>query len=177
MTASIRSFLAVDIPAPSVRAIKAIVQPLEGQLGQTVRWIADQNLHLTLHFLGYLAPKDLNGLLEQLRQVNSSNPFYIQVHQFAPFPPSKQTLIVAKISPSTELSILYNETLKIIRSRLPIAPSHPFYPHISIARSKQKLLFCPLRAKLKIKIDTMTLYQSKLLTTGAQYHPIERYSL
>ena len=52
MTGSIRTFIAIDIPADAKDALAALTQALESRGLTGIRWVNPKGIHLTLKFLG-----------------------------------------------------------------------------------------------------------------------------
>ncbi|MBI4797626.1 MAG: RNA 2',3'-cyclic phosphodiesterase [Desulfarculus sp.] len=62
-----RLFVALELP-PEVRQAAALVTAQLKKSGADVKWVASQNLHLTLKFLGEVPPEGLAGLKNALAQ-------------------------------------------------------------------------------------------------------------
>ena len=64
-----RTFIALDI-LPSAKT-KAAYETIRQKLGhEKINWIPDDNLHITINFLGDTREEILPGLLENIRQHN-----------------------------------------------------------------------------------------------------------
>ena len=64
----LRSFIAVEIPAETQSAIAHSTASLKKALPKPlIRWVAPQNVHLTLKFLGDVSPANLERLAETLK--------------------------------------------------------------------------------------------------------------
>ena len=75
MTELIRTFIAVELPE-NIRS--AILQPRNRlQAGLSgIRWVAPENLHLTLHFLGDIGPEDVARVSAALSAAVSGMPVF-----------------------------------------------------------------------------------------------------
>ena len=61
----IRSFFAIDIPDEIRGAIGKVSYQLKASLpGIPLRWVAPQNIHLTLRFLGEISQDQINCLVQ-----------------------------------------------------------------------------------------------------------------
>ncbi len=62
----IRTFIAVDLPE-EIRKVANDLRPTVGANPSAVKWVVEENIHLTLRFIGPTAPGEvekINGLLE-----------------------------------------------------------------------------------------------------------------
>ena len=84
---SLRAFIAIEIPAGIKKALALQTASLQAEAGRAVRWVATENIHLTLKFLGELSPTNV-GLLSQAIQFecNQQAPFEISVSGLGSFP-------------------------------------------------------------------------------------------
>lgn len=65
---AIRAFIAVPLPDEIRRRLGTIIEQLQQKTPPVVRWVAPENMHLTLKFLGSISP----GNLDHLKQVLAS---------------------------------------------------------------------------------------------------------
>ena len=183
----LRSFIAVEIPAEIQRTIlrhtaslqKTLVKPL-------VRWVEAQNLHLTLKFLGDVAPEaleQLNGALK-VELINQGS-FSMSVAGLGMFPnPQRPRIIWIGLEAPSALATLQH-SVDTVAARMGYIPEeHPFSPHLTIGRVGQSVSQAD-RMKISAIIKTMTvgnlglvhveavcIFKSDLRPGGSVYTPL-----
>ena len=48
----IRSFVAIPVPLDGIQALEEAVRQFDSEIGQDVRWVRPEGIHLTLKFMG-----------------------------------------------------------------------------------------------------------------------------
>ena len=87
-----RTFIAIDLPAPVRRIVVDRQRTLERHLhaddvGDVIRWTGVQNLHLTLRFLGETDDSQCRALDEILQSsLTDLQPFSLSIGHFGCFP-------------------------------------------------------------------------------------------
>jgi 2'-5' RNA ligase len=71
---SLRVFLAIGIPLEIKKTIAAEIASLKKNAGQAVRWVASENIHLTLKFLGEISPANMELLSQSFKAECSQHP-------------------------------------------------------------------------------------------------------
>ena len=183
----LRTFIAVDIPAPLHQAIQQKTESLRKILGAPlVRWVATENIHLTLKFLGDVSPASVDLLTQMLRTEADLIPaFNIQLNGLGSFPsPRRPRVLFIGIQAPAELEAL-QRGLESACARLGYTSDtnseRSFHPHLTIGRvqrdvsgsDQQKIR----RALEEIKIDSLGtarvdlvhLYKSDLKSSGSVY--------
>ncbi|PJC00627.1 RNA 2',3'-cyclic phosphodiesterase, partial [bacterium (Candidatus Moisslbacteria) CG_4_9_14_0_8_um_filter_36_20] len=75
----IRSFIAVNLPEEIKEEIKKIIDIL-GQSGNGVKWVEPRNLHLTLHFLGWLEEEKIEDVKKILSEATKGlDPCFMKI--------------------------------------------------------------------------------------------------
>ena len=83
----LRAFIAVEIPLEIKKAIAAEIANLHKGAGHGVRWVAVENIHLTLKFLGEISLASVELLSQTLQaECNQHTPFDITVGGLGCFP-------------------------------------------------------------------------------------------
>ena len=86
----IRTFVAVDIDAAVRRRAKSLIQTLASST-TAVRWVAPENLHLTLKFLGDVEDREVYGVCQAVGEaVAELRPFHSFCQGVGAFP-NRQT--------------------------------------------------------------------------------------
>ncbi len=82
---TLRTFIAIDLPTPVLRAFATIQAQLQSylraqKLDAALRWSPNKNLHLTLRFLGDTTPNQREQVTARLQQVmTQATPFRLHV--------------------------------------------------------------------------------------------------
>ena len=184
MTGLLRTFIAVDIPTHLQQLIQQKTEPLRKALGTSiVRWVAVENLHLTLKFLGDVSPASLDMLTQMLRAEADLVPaFDMQISGLGAFPGLKRPRVLfIGIQAPAALEAL-NRGIEAACTRLGYASEgHGFSPHLTVGRVRQDI--SPegqqkIRTALAqtvidslgtARVDSVHLYKSDLKPTGSVY--------
>jgi len=138
----LRSFIAIHIPPEIRKAITRSVAGLQKAAGRsTVRWVAPENIHLTLKFLGDVSASNLHLLQQMLAAEASRHPvFQMQVGRLGVFPNLKQPRVIwVGLDAPTSLGGL-QRGVEAAMERLGYAPEpRAFSPHLTLGRVQEQL--------------------------------------
>jgi RNA 2',3'-cyclic 3'-phosphodiesterase len=123
-----RLFTALELP-PMARTHLSLVR---GEIGGA-RWVAVENLHLTLRFFGDVTDAAADELAARLDELHA-DPFDITIAGTGTFGGTGETVIYAAVAETSALAALQKSHERIARSLGLGAPEHPFKPHITLAR-------------------------------------------
>ncbi len=170
-----RLFTAIDLPSNISKQISNISYGLPG-----AKWIDEDQLHLTLRFIGEVDGAVFLDIKEVLLSI-SMQPFKLQLKGLGYFPPRKSPRVLW-------VGIVKNPFLDKIRNRIEskliktgLAPEgRKFAPHITLARLKNTpanrlgsfLAGNGLFETHPFEVKNFLLYSSKLTPKGA-IHTIE----
>lgn len=171
----IRLFIAIPIDSEIRKKL--------GSLGGTIpgaRPVPEDQIHLTLRFIGEVESNIFHDIREQLHEL-SSKPLQISVKGTGHFPPRGNPRVIwAGIEPAGDVIILRNR-INTILSRCGIDPERrKFRAHITLARLENSppervahfLTGNALLHSPPFAVDHVNLYSSKLTPDGA-IHRIE----
>ena len=180
----LRTFIAVDIPSHIQQLIRQRIEPLRKSLGVSlVRWVAPENLHLTLKFLGDVAPGNIQMLSQMLgAEADQVRAFDIQINGLGCFPSRQRPrVLLIGIRTPAELETLHRG-IESACARLGYeAEQRDFSPHLTIGRVRQDI---PSAEQQKIRsaleasaidalgtarVDSVHLYKSDLKPGGSVY--------
>jgi len=174
-----RLFVALRPPAP-VR--DALLDAMDDDPG--IRWQDDDQLHLTLAFLGDVDRRAEQDLADALAAVESP-PFELAVRGVGHFErKGRPSALWAGIGPSEPLDRLQRRVVAACR-RAGLEPDRKaFRPHVTLARLGRSsppagrwLAAHGTLAAGPWEVDEFALYESRLTPAGAQYEPLARFSL
>lgn len=149
-----------------------------------VRWIPNENLHLTVRFIGEVSTLDAEDIIEALGQVRIS-PFKVRLGELGSFSSGNQvrSLWVGLQETSGLKKLKYSVDRRLTDAG--VGPdSRKYIPHITLGRVGSRLSnldqffnWGSLVSYPAIKVDKFILLQSRLSRSGAKYIPIQAYSL
>ncbi len=174
-----RLFVAIR-PPEAVRDL--LLDTMEGIA--SLRWQEDEQLHLTLRFVGEVerpAAQDLAAALVSLR----FEPFDIRIAGVGRFDHHKRGALWAGVEPRAPLAALAAKIERIFVG-IGLPPERrAFHPHITLARWGRGAgdsldPFLAANAALRsddFEVDKITLYESRLGRDGAHYEAVADYPL
>lgn len=183
-----RCFVAVALPPP-VRKLLVQVREALGRADADVKWVEDENLHLSLKFLGELDDEPLaklKGILsvEALRWPRLSLA-YAGIGTF----PERGTPRVVWAGCSGDLEKLSALAAAVERSAEQVGvprERHPFVAHLTLGRVKSDRNLKRLRAAIeqqaevplgRDEVKEFVLYKSTLTNQGPIYEALAGYPL
>jgi 2'-5' RNA ligase len=175
----LRLFVAIRLPAEIRRRLTGMMGGVSG-----ARWQSDDQLHLTLRFIGevhrHLA-EDIDAALGAIHHP----PFEVALSGLGTFERRGQPEVVwAGVAPQEPVKALHNKVDQAL-ARVGVEPDRrAFHPHITLARlnrtagpvddliaEKGGLVSAPFN------VEGFALYESRLTPEGAVYSVLERYPL
>jgi len=175
----IRVFFGIPVPEDWVDSFKDRVIQENPKLNEQVRWTLPGNHHITIRFLGNIAPQKIPPLIELVGEnAIGMDSFEVFLCYICPFPVRHGALSAVTIQLSSELQTLYN-TINLAVSNLDFPEENrPYLPHITLFRSKTKLQTAFQKIQLDnetLLVNEMILYQSIPTEKGSLYKPIHRF--
>jgi len=173
-----RLFVAIE-PPPAVR--DRLLAAMGGISGS--RWQRDDQLHLTLRFIGEVDRHTAQDIAAALGHVHAA-PFDLSLGGFGVFDRrGVPDALWCGVTPQDALHGVYNKVAQAL-VRVGVAPeTRAFHPHITLARLGRRsgpvegfVTAAPL-AGPPFRVDGFVLYESILSQDGAFYRAVERYAL
>lgn len=176
-----RLFVALR-PPPAIRRRLADTQ--EGIAG--ARWQDDEQLHLTLRFIGQIERPQAEDIAAALAQVHAAAPI-VAIDGVGRFASRDGDALWAGLAPHDALAHLHRKVDQAC-ARAGLAPEGRAYlPHITLARLPRSLSGDPAVARWLERHGGLTsepfalthviLYESHLGRAGAHYEPVARWAL
>ena len=175
-----RLVVAVELP-DSVRQLLA--QRQKGLPG--MRWASQNNLHLTLRFIGEVPLAQVAAIREALQDVRAEG-FLLHINGLGFFDRRPQAVLWAGVEPAPGLLELKREVDDALEKHAGLNVSGGrFSPHITLGRMKQadrKALGAFTTGDgailaAEFTVESFTLFSSVLNPNGAVHTAEERYSL
>lgn len=176
----IRSFLAIEIPA----ILYPPMEELQRKLKETqadVKWVAPQNIHLTLKFFGAISSEKLAQASQIILPIVAHcQPFSITISGLGSFPsPNRPRVIWLGINKGNrEIALLQKEIEeKLLAGGFP-AEERAFTPHLTMGRVRSGRNLSELQRCLvgnqnwevgTFETQEIVLFKSDLKPTGAVY--------
>jgi 2'-5' RNA ligase len=180
----LRIFIALEIPAGIQAAITNSTASLKNALPRTlVRWVAPQNVHLTLKFLGDVSSTAVEHLAETVKiEASSHEMFSISVGGLGAFPTARRARVIwigLKTPPALET---LRSGLEAAMTKMGYPPEErPFSPHLTIGRVRQNVSaedLQSIRTSLEatkvgefgtLLVETVHIFKSDLKPSGSVY--------
>lgn len=184
----IRAFIAINLSSD----IKEYLSSLKNNLkigNSKIKWVEENNLHITLKFLGYILPQQLELIDLGLKKItNQYLPFSIKLSSdIGIFPSYKMPRIiwVGIRESSRELTELYNSIEETLYKNGFPKENKRFSGHITIGRIKyikdKDSLINSLKQirieRFSQKVESVELMESELTPKGPVYHVFHKYLL
>ncbi len=183
-----RTFIAINLDSEIREYLFSIKNNLNLDESK-IKWVDKNNLHITLKFLGYISPEQLELIKSGLKEIiNQHNPFLIKLSSdIGVFPSYKMPRIiwVGIKEGANELKKLYNSIEIILYNNGFPKENKVFSGHITIGRVKyikDKNNFINLLKNTYIEClsqeaKSIELMESKLAPNGPIYNIINRFPL
>ena len=173
-----RLFVAIR-PPEQVR--EQLLDLMEGMPG--LRWQADEQLHLTLRFIGEVERPVAEDIAAALQHI-SFDRFALTLDGVGKFEKHRHGALWAGVQPKDQLKALAAKVERACQSAGLEAERRAYHPHITMARWKGRAAgldaFIERNAVLTSdswEVEEFLLYESRLGRDGAHYEPVETYKL
>lgn len=187
---ALRLFLAIELPAGHRSALARRLAAVKGDL-PPARWVREENLHLTLAFLGATDPARVPALTAAVHPAFAAVPrFETALTGPGTFPPGRPARVAwIGLATCPELLSLHRGVAASAARALGTEPeSRPFHAHVTVARPKkpwtrgarevfERLDGLPAEP---FEVTEGVLYRSELNPPeggGARYTAVERFAL
>ncbi|OGR04641.1 MAG: 2'-5' RNA ligase [Deltaproteobacteria bacterium RIFOXYA12_FULL_61_11] len=183
-----RLFLALDFDEAARTALTLYVGEAEKILEDfrwKVRWTPPQNLHVTVVFLGELAPPLLPVLSASLRTTANSYGVF-ELHFTLPgfFPPLRRRPRVFHVQDEERggsVQHMHSALLSTCGRLVPALDQKPFVPHVTLARILREggpqVLEQLAPCSIRVPFSHVVLMDSELTPKGPLYHRLEHFPL
>lgn len=168
-----RLFIAVDMPGRIKNELNKLCNGIPG-----ARWISDDQLHLTLRFIGEVDGSVFDDIKECLTDVENSR-FRMRLKGVGSFPPGGTPKILwAGVEDKTQL-VRFHKRIESVLVECGLGREHrKFHPHITLARLNNPpvrrvadfLSVHSMFKTVKFTVSEFHLYSSILNPKGAVHH-------
>lgn len=187
MENEIRIFVALKIE-PNAIVLNQLNEFKTTLKNDRIRWVNQDNFHLTLRFIGNTTREQLYNLVDSFEIIAKQfHPFQLNIEGAGYFQTKENPrALFLKIINSVLLSDLNKEIEKSVVNVGFHEELKPFRPHLTLGRIKQldsRTRFYSIIEKLedikyqKVKVSEFILYRSILKPDGSIYKPIKKFIL
>jgi len=179
-----RAFIAIEIP-PKIKAeLSSLSNQLHSNLvGQSIRWLPIENIHLTLKFFKELPRKDIDLVSTIMRELMAEYlPFNLKLNELGVFPhPNRPQVIWLGIKQHSRLYKLQEDlSEELVKLAYP-AERRTFSPHLTLGRLRRNVPssdFAQINqavqnvivdASCVFTVKEALLFRSELSANGAKY--------
>ena len=186
-----RLFVAVDLDDElrhaAARAARAVRSSLERREMYGVSWVAPENLHVTLRFLGEVSDDLARRVEQSFAEPFAVEPFDLELSGAGTFPPvgAARVIWLGIARGGEPLARLHGEIETRLQQFAFESEDRPYRAHLTIARFRSP---APLRVREVVSaavtgtigrcvVGDVALYRSQLSPKGAIYTRLARASL
>jgi 2'-5' RNA ligase len=179
-----RLFVALEIP-PAVRdSLAKLIRDMRAIAPQP-KWVRPENLHITLKFIGEVAPAKLEAIRAALAMVRSDGPVALEFLGVGFFAKARRLLILwAGLDASVNLQPLARDIDRSLVALGVPSEERAYTPHVTLARCGDPRLlekFRPFfdgnskRSFGSFEAHEFHLIESKLKPSGAEYTTLHSF--
>jgi 2'-5' RNA ligase len=175
--------VAADVPERIRKRLAADIDPVRGSL-PGARWIAPENWHLTLKFLGSVYPRLRDWVGGQVAEASRlGEPFETRLTELGAFPSARRARVlwVGLEDPGGRLGRLAGDLDRMLEREFQ-PEKRAFTPHLTVARFREQAslnedLLSVDVASEPFRVEALTLYRSYLQRPAARYEALARFPL
>ena len=190
MAETIRCFVAITLPEAHLKALTELQHELRRQLPEVrIKWVKEENLHLTLRFLGNVAEPSIPALDRELRRVcGLHQDLRLSISGLGCFPnPRRPRVLWAGIAGETEpLKLLQSDVERGVGPFGEHKENKPYNPHLTLGRfdppppDPEPIRRCLDLMRVEMQewqVSEVVLMRSVLKRTGAEYETLSHATL
>ncbi len=178
----IRAFVALPIPDPVRESLAALLRAAAPPRSP-VRWVAPGSIHLTLKFLGEVEPEKIEAAKAALSNFSwNLAPFAFTLSGVGAFPGLKRPRVLwVGVTDGADRVVALAEKVEGALASLGFPrEERAFSPHLTVGRVNgpgpagwaESFAAAARFAPVEVRAAGFSLYESKLLPTGARYAPL-----
>jgi 2'-5' RNA ligase len=189
VSGELRLFWAVRIPAP-VKAGLAAVQDRLKKAGADVKWVEPENFHLTVRFLGAVAPDRVEVITCSVRRAAATlASFELRLSGGGAFPGAARPRVLwVAVNGDVGQMIQLHRQVEAVLKPLGFPPEGNFTPHLTLGRVRSPqgtAALTPLIEKMTqgggeagaFTVERLCLMESRLTRLGPHYTVLREVAL
>ena len=177
--ASVRTFIALELPGVVGRTLADTIGVLK-VLGDKVRWVRPEGVHLTLKFLGDIEESRVPEVVACVQQASGkAAPLMLRTSGLGGFPDRDRARVVwvgiaGDLQP---LALLQKEIEEALAQIGFPEERRKFFAHLTLGRVRRRPVSLPSEAaesvqSVNFRVDRVTVMKSDLRPEGAVYTPL-----
>ena len=184
----VRSFVAIPIPAEIRRGLAEVEKDLmPARAG--VKWVPEENFHITLKFLGYVEPERLEAVARGVEAaIQGAKTFEVELAKVGAFPKiSRPSVVWVGMTKGAQEMISLADRVDAEMAKIGFErETRPFSPHITLGRVKLPENLDKLSELIErhqnrevgsFGVEQVTIMKSDLRITGPIYTAISNFQL
>ena len=177
---NMRVFVALDLPQKTKDNLERSANEFKS-LASGGNFTPKENYHLTMHFLGEVAPSDLTFIQSAMDGVRDLPAPELAVSQFTVLRASD--IVCAKIKQSSALTTLHDELGARLEQHGFVVEHRAYRPHVTLIRKKNFALpFSEVTKNVKVYnmpfyATDLVLYESVFTNSGVTYRELYKVEL
>src|SRR5262245_20237727 len=184
----IRTFIAVTA-SPAIRQAALKLAAMLGPVAGDVKWVAPENLHWTLQFLGDVEQLEIPGLCSAVSTgALEIDPFDLEARGAGAFPaPDRPRTLWIGAGAGAQAMVALHDSIQRRLDKLGYRSEHRrFVPHLTLGRAGRDTPPRPLVRELaglaeydagSMLVEEVTVFASKLTPEGPVYQVLSRAPL
>lgn len=184
---SFRTFVAVELPGEVRARVAQHIARLRRELPHVrASWSRENNLHLTLRFLGNVPVADIPKVSDAVERATTTvSSFQLTLSGCGTFPPHGRPSVVWIGTQASGLQALHAAIDQGLDAAGFPRESRPFHPHLTIARLRHAQSARPLAelhqnlgfTRIAFDVSEVVVFRSELLKEGSKHSAISRHLL
>jgi len=183
----LRTFIAIEFPAKITQKIDNIISFLKAQTpAKAIKWVAAENLHLTLKFLGDFPEQDLESLTAIMdHELKPFSAFEITIEGMGMFPNNANPRVIwMGISHTDSLLMIHKQLDNALQNEGIKPDQRNFNAHLTIGRIRRRtdpkviheigktLSAYKVETLGQVTVNRIILMKSELTPQGPIYTPL-----
>jgi 2'-5' RNA ligase len=183
----VRLFIAVELEDATRQAVSRLVHGVQSALGPAargVKWVAPENLHVTLKFLGEVPSHRVESAVRAVRRAAPGGAFSLRMGPLVANPSvaRPRTLWLDIVEGHEELKALAAGVEAACVADGFLADHRPFRPHVTVGRVREGARLKHLSGALAAagssnlpasRVESINMMESRLGRSGPSYEAVE----